>query len=210
MSRLGHWVALPIRLVRGVVTEVRGLAEFAIIMWPSTPLGYLMRGAYWHRMTGAKDILVARGARMSSCEFIRFGERLAIGENVEFIADGVDGLGVYIGSNILFARGVYLRSSNHVLADLDQHIRDQGHTSKRVTFAGSDYAIVIEDECWIGANVIIVSGAHIGKGAVVGAGSVVTGTIPDYAIAAGVPARVIGDRRQPKTTSPDAMRDNHS
>lgn len=210
MTRLADVLGLPLRVARAVMAEIRGLIEFAVIMWPSTPLGYLMRRAYWNYMTGATDLLVARGARMSSCEFIRFGERLAIGENVEFIADGVDGLGVYIGSNILFARGVYLRSSNHVLADLDQHIRDQGHTSKRVTYSGRDYAIVIEDECWIGANVIIVSGAHIGKGAVVGAGSVVTGTIPDYAIAAGVPARVIGDRRHPKTASPDAMRDNHS
>lgn len=132
---------------------------------------------------------------MTGCEHIRFGEHLAIGEMVEFVADGADGLKVYIGSNILFARGVYLRSSNHALDDRNRQILDQGHVAKRVTFEGVDYAVVIEDDCWIGANVIVLSGAHVGRGAVIGAGSVVTGVVPPYTIAAGVPARVIADRK---------------
>ncbi len=132
---------------------------------------------------------------MIGWEFIRFGEDNAIGENAEFVADGTDGLRVYIGSNILFARGVYLRSSNHVLADRHRHILEQGHESKHVPFEGAEYAIVIEDECWIGANVIILSGAHIGRGAVIAAGAVVTGVIPSYTIAGGLPARVIAERK---------------
>ena len=111
------------------------------------------------------------------------------------VADGTDGLTVHIGSNILFARGVYLRSANHGLDDRHRPIVEQANVSKRVTFGGADYAIVIEDDAWIGANAIIVSGAHVGRGAVIGAGSVVTGVIPPYAIAAGVPARVIGERK---------------
>ncbi|HEY3886617.1 MAG TPA: DapH/DapD/GlmU-related protein, partial [Vicinamibacterales bacterium] len=103
-------------------------------------------------------------------------------------------LKVYIGSNILFARGVYLRSSNHVIDDRHCHILDQGHTSKCVRFDGADYAIVIEDECWIGANVVVLSGAHVGRGAVVAAGAVVTAVVPPYTIAAGVPAKVIAAR----------------
>lgn len=51
--------------------------------------------------------------------------------------------------------------------------------------------IVIEDDVWIGANVTILSGVHIGKGAVLAAGSVVTKDIPPYAIVGGVPAKVI-------------------
>jgi acetyltransferase-like isoleucine patch superfamily enzyme len=51
--------------------------------------------------------------------------------------------------------------------------------------------IVIEDDAWLGVGVIVLSGVRIGRGAVVGAGSVVTSSIPDRAIAAGIPARVL-------------------
>ena len=183
------------KLFRAIADEVRGVAAFLIVMWPSTPLGYLARQRYWKRNARVRHVIPARGARVAGWEHIRFGEHNAIGENVEFVADGTDGLKVYIGSNILFARGVYLRSSNHVIDDRHRSILEQGHMSKRVTFEGQEYAIVIEDDCWIGANVIVVSGAHIGRGAVVGAGAVVTGAVPPYTVAAGMPARVVAERK---------------
>jgi len=51
--------------------------------------------------------------------------------------------------------------------------------------------ILIEDNVWLGFGVIVLSGVRIGKGAVIGAGSVVTDDIPAGAIAVGVPARVV-------------------
>lgn len=57
--------------------------------------------------------------------------------------------------------------------------------------AWSKGTIVVEDDVWIGMNVIILSGVTIGKGAVIAAGSVVTKDVPPYAVAAGNPARVI-------------------
>ena len=55
--------------------------------------------------------------------------------------------------------------------------------------------IFIDDEAWLGYGVIVLDGARIGKGAVVAAGSVVASEIPEYAIAAGSPARIIGSRQ---------------
>jgi acetyltransferase-like isoleucine patch superfamily enzyme len=55
--------------------------------------------------------------------------------------------------------------------------------------------IAIEDDVWLGVGVIVLDGVRIGKGAVVGAGSVVTQDIPDGAIAVGKPARVVKMRR---------------
>ncbi|WP_104546869.1 transferase [Chroococcidiopsis sp. TS-821] len=56
--------------------------------------------------------------------------------------------------------------------------------------------IVVEDDAWLGFGVIVLDGVRIGKGAVVGAGAVVSRDIPDNAIAVGVPARVVGMRSQ--------------
>ena len=56
--------------------------------------------------------------------------------------------------------------------------------------------IVVEDDAWLGYGVIVLDGARIGAGAVIGAGSVVTSSIPADAIATGVPARVVGSRRE--------------
>ncbi len=58
--------------------------------------------------------------------------------------------------------------------------------------------IIIDDDVWIGTNAIILSGVHIGQGAVIGAGAVVTKDVPPYAVAGGVPAAIIKYRFQPE------------
>jgi acetyltransferase-like isoleucine patch superfamily enzyme len=56
-------------------------------------------------------------------------------------------------------------------------------------------SIIIEDWAWIGAGTIVLPGIHIGKGAIVGAGSVVTRSVPAFEIWAGNPAKKIRDRK---------------
>jgi acetyltransferase-like isoleucine patch superfamily enzyme len=65
-----------------------------------------------------------------------------------------------------------------------------------IIFSGrpSSLPTVIEDDAWVGFGAIIMAGVHIGRGAIVGAGSVVTKNVPSYEIYAGVPARKIGER----------------
>jgi acetyltransferase-like isoleucine patch superfamily enzyme len=59
---------------------------------------------------------------------------------------------------------------------------DQGITAQGIT---------IEDGCWIGAGAIVLDGVRIGRGSCVGAGAVVTASVPDHALAVGMPARVV-------------------
>lgn len=66
---------------------------------------------------------------------------------------------------------------------------DQDMSQKPWALNGGD--VIIKDDCWIGAHVFINPGVTIGENVVIGANSVVTHDIPDYAIAAGAPARVI-------------------
>lgn len=78
--------------------------------------------------------------------------------------------------------------------DTDIHPRDA--MLRRAEYAPIDAAacapITIEDDVWLGVGAIVLKGVRIGRGAIIGAGAVVTRDVPAYAIAAGNPARVIG------------------
>ena len=89
---------------------------------------------------------------------------------------------ITIGSGVMIAPNCAFYSYDHGIAP-DRPIRKQPLQSRG--------GIIIDDESWIGFGTIVLNGVHIGRGAVIGAGSVVTQDVPDYAIAAGVPARVI-------------------
>jgi len=93
--------------------------------------------------------------------------------------------GVEIGSDTRIANHVEIISGNHKYKDASRLIRTQGGELKKVT---------IGKDVWLGVYVIVLSGVTIGNGAVVGAGAVVTKDIPEYCIAAGAPAKIIGKR----------------
>ena len=102
----------------------------------------------------------------------------------------------FIGKNVAIADGVYLRSANHKFSDINIDIIYQGHTWNRVLYNNIEYGIVIEKNVWIGARAIILSGAHIGEGSVIGAGTIVSNKIiPPFSIVVGNPARIIGNRK---------------
>ena len=96
---------------------------------------------------------------------------------------------IWIGDNVMVGPNVSLLCTNHPLLP-DERIRlryPDGHVSMS-EFAGE---IHIEDDVWLAANVSVLDGVTIGKGAVIGAGSVVTRDIPAGWLAAGVPAKPI-------------------
>lgn len=89
---------------------------------------------------------------------------------------------VTIGNNVNIAQHVVMSGLNHGYEDITVAPRSQKCTTA---------TIHIEDDCWIGANVVITAGVTIGKHCVIAAGSVVTKNIPEFSIAAGNPAKVI-------------------
>lgn len=97
------------------------------------------------------------------------------------------GNGIRLGNNVLLAPGVQLVPTNHEYSRRDVPIRLQG-------FRPSRGGIEIGDDVWIGANTVVLDGARIGAGAIIGAGSVVMGDIPPYEIWGGSPIRKLKDR----------------
>ena len=89
---------------------------------------------------------------------------------------------VTFGDNILLAQNVVMSGLNHDFEDVTRPIVSQGFTTKEIR---------IDDGVWIGAGALIIPGIHIGKNAVVGAGSVVTKDVPAFSVVVGNPARVV-------------------
>jgi acetyltransferase-like isoleucine patch superfamily enzyme len=94
---------------------------------------------------------------------------------------------IQIGRDVLIADLVTMRDTNHIFDDPTIAINKQGICSS---------GIVIEDDVWIGHGAVILMGVRVGKGAVVGAGAIVTSDVPPMAVVAGVPARIIKFREQ--------------
>lgn len=97
------------------------------------------------------------------------------------------GNGINIGNNVAIAANCTFAPVNHEYEKKDVLISQQG-------FRKSKGGIVIEDDVWIGANCVILDGAILGQGCVIGAGSVVRGEVKPYTVNVGVPLKVIGSR----------------
>jgi acetyltransferase-like isoleucine patch superfamily enzyme len=95
--------------------------------------------------------------------------------------------GLVIGNDVSIAHGVTIMTTTHIYDKTDIPIKDQGSVANNV---------VIKDNVWIGAKATLLCGITVNQGAIVGAGAVVTKTIPANAVVAGVPARIIKMRTQ--------------
>jgi acetyltransferase-like isoleucine patch superfamily enzyme len=100
------------------------------------------------------------------------------------------GNGIRIGRNVLVAANCTFAPANHSINDPERPIQAQG-------FQPSKGGIVIGDDIWIGANCVLLDGAIVGAGSVIGAASLVRTELPEFCIAFGAPAAVRGWRKSP-------------
>lgn len=122
-----------------------------------------------------------------------YGRNIHIGNNVT-VNTGctfIDCNRITIGSNVLIAPNVQIYTATHPI-ELAERLApintENGTEYERRTFA---LPVAIEDGCWLGGGVIVLPGVTIGRGSVIGAGSVVTKNIPPDSLAVGNPCRVI-------------------
>jgi acetyltransferase-like isoleucine patch superfamily enzyme len=116
----------------------------------------------------------------------------------------LDGNFITIGTGVMIGTGVQLLAVGHPVHPSDRLIPwpdDPGFPFRGFNLAAP---ITIHDECWIGAGAIVIGGVTIGRGTTIGAGSVVTKSIPPFVVAAGNPGRVIRElERRPTFFHPD-------
>jgi maltose O-acetyltransferase len=136
-------------------------------------------GAVWNRLKliGAMWVF----STVLNREGLRLGVNSGWGVGCFINAGG----GVSIGNNVLIGPHCVIHSLNHVYLDRGKSIRSQGHVAR---------SVVIGDDVWLGAACVVLPGVRVGRGAVVGAGSVVVGDVPAFCVVVGNPAVQIKER----------------
>ena len=136
-----------------------------------------------------KNVTILKGTIIECTGVLsNLGEGLTIGNNVGIAQNcfiQVRGK-VEIGNDVIFGPNVSIFSENHNFDNPDLPISKQGETR---------IGVKIEDGVWIGTRAVILDGIILGKNSIVAAGSVVTKNVPPYAIVAGIPAKIIKNRK---------------
>lgn len=184
-----HSISLRDYLVHGIYLTAYGVAKYI----PS-PIGdwlrYLIVKPFAARLG---KVRLYEGVTIWYPYRVRIGDRVTLNEWIY-----VDGFGgVDIGDNVRIAHRTTIMSSDHRYQDPNRPIHEQGLVCGPVR---------IHDGVWIGCNATILMGVTIGEGAIIGAGAVVTKDVPPFAIAVGVPARVVGRRGVDADAAADASR----
>ncbi len=126
-----------------------------------------------------KDVNIEKGAVITST--MEIGDRSGVGINAKIHGK------VIVGNDVMMGPDCIIYTKNHAFSKTDIPMNKQGFSEEK--------PVIIGDDVWIGGRVIILPGVHIGKGAIIGAGAVVTKDVPEYAIVGGNPAKVIKYRK---------------
>jgi len=180
--------------------EIRDYVQAVMVSFPGR-LGFRFREQYFRGRLGSVRgrFYLDTGCTVLGAESIHLGRMFSCGKNCLLTAEGGKlvigdrvslntnvqlnasvGGSITIGDDVLVSPNVTIRSANHSFQRSDIPIRKQGHTCGDIT---------IEDDVWLGSNVVVLRDVTIGQGAIIGAGAVVTHDIPPMSIAVGVPAR---------------------
>ena len=131
-----------------------------------------------------KKLNVEQGAYFGNGRDIEVGYEVGFGRNFQCRS-----VRLKVGDYLMMGEDVLFQGGKHNFDDINIPMGHQGSEGKT--------SLQIDDDVWIGARAVILAGcSHIGRGVVIGAGSVVTRDIPDYAIIGGNPARVIKYRNK--------------
>lgn len=117
----------------------------------------------------------------NSQSLVSFGDGTEIGEHSTISSNN----SIVFGNDVLTGPHIFIADHNHAYENPLLPVSKQG------VKCNTTDEVVIGDGSWLGTNVVIVGNVHIGKHCVIGANSVVTKDIPDYSVAAGMPAKVI-------------------
>jgi len=179
LKRLVHWSILipkqtrPRLWIKWFVNPFYHKKRKGAIVRPRTRMDVVP----WHKFELGEDSTIEDFSAINNgVGPVIIGDRTKIGLSNTIIGP------VTIGNDIRLAQNITLSGLNHNYEDVSMPIHVQGVSTS---------PIVIEDDSWIGSNVVVVAGVTIGKHSIVAAGSIVTKDIPPYSVVVGNPGRVL-------------------
>lgn len=137
------------------------------------------------------DCYIGRYVELGSGGTIRIGSHTSLQDRCIFLGD------VTLGRYCVVAPNVYISSGRHYFdRQPTALIKDQDRLvlKNMLSISAHSKTVTVEDDCWLGINVVVMAGVRIGKGAVVGANSVVTKDVAPYTVVAGMPAKELKKR----------------
>ena len=157
----------------------------AFVRWPLH--GNVLESLRAHRLEIGAGVLLEPNVwiTLADCAWVRIGAGSFLNQGVMVAAMER----VEIGEHCMFANGCFISDANHRYDDPHRPVPWQGFTTNGPTR--------VADNVWCGANVVITSGVTVGERCVIGANSVVTHDLEPRSIAAGLPARVLGQVEYP-------------
>jgi maltose O-acetyltransferase len=160
-----------------------------LVFFKNTPEDYRPYALFfpWIRSFLVKNYLKKCGKKPLVKNMAEISLNATCGDYSEMGTRSMIQANVHLGDYVIMGPDVKIYSRNHKYDSLDIPIAVQGKNYYE-TFIGNDV--------WIGANVVITAGCKVGNHCIIAAGAVVTKDIPDYAIAGGVPAKVIKYRKE--------------
>ena len=169
----------------GMVGVLRRMADPGLLV-------HLAKVARFHsyaHVEPRRRLTAGPGLRMSPLASLRNGERIVLGRDVHvgercYLWAGDSTGRIVMGDKVLLAPEVFVTASNYGVA----------HGAPVMDQPKREADVVIGSDVWLGARVVVLPGVTIGDGAVVGAASVVSRSLPGHCIAVGSPARVVGWR----------------
>ena len=132
-----------------------------------------------------RDCIIASGSNLK-VENLYLDDFVILQDRINFISNKGK---LYVGRFSVISSGCFIIPGKHNLT-----VGMPFFVNAKYNLGDEELDIVIKEDCWIGAGSILLPGITIGRGAIVGAGSVVTKDVPPYAVVAGAPARIIAIR----------------
>lgn len=163
-----------------------GLARH--LPWSWRPLGgpsRRLRAALAARMLDGcgREVNIEHGAWFGT------GRGVSVGDYSDIGVDALVMGPLEVGANVMMGQRCVLLAGRHDFRRTDIPMNRQGFLPEK--------AVVLEDDVWLGSNVVVLPGRRVGRGSIVGAGSVVTADVPPYSVVGGNPARVLASRLDP-------------
>lgn len=181
------WIEAFFSLLPGKIGRLIRRYYFGLRLNKSGPrlsIGRFVEFSSPHNISFGNEIYIVDGAVLRADEGqIIIGNKFALNGNARIVADC--GGKIIIGNSVMVGPNTIIRASNHKYESAAIDIWLQGQTGE---------TIIIGDDVWIAANVVILPGVKIGSHSVIAAGAVVTKDVPEYSVVAGIPARVISTR----------------